>query len=349
MTSPGPLRKPAAPRVRVTAIVVNWNGRRWLPGTLATLHAQTGVSFDIVIVDNGSTDDSVNYIRASAPEVILVRSEVNTGFAGGMNLGLAHSTGEYVLALNPDVDLDPAYLSTLLGEMEVRPDVAAASGVLLRSPGSDGKPVVDSLGHRMLAGYWPENVGHGRQMSWPQRAPWEVFGVCAAAGLYWRRALEDVRLPSGIFCTTFFAYLEDVDLDVRLRARGWSAIVVPGAVAHHQRSGTGARDRAFVRRHIVKNSLLLPIRTIPAAWLSRDLAVMLAIRLGVVIQYSIASPSAILGVADACRALRGSLRERRMIKESTVVQWSTQRHWVEPFPWRVKVPRFLHKVLQRAV
>jgi GT2 family glycosyltransferase len=240
-------------------------------------------------------------------------------------------------------------LSTLLGEMEARPEVAAASGVLLRPPGPAGAPIVDSLGHRMLAGCWPENVGHGRHTSWPQGAPWEVFGVCAAAGFYRRRALEDVRLPSGIFCSTFFAYLEDVDLDMRLRARGWSAIVVPDAVAHHQRSGTGARDRAFVRRHIVKNSLLLPIRTFPREWLSRDLVLVLAIRLGVVIQYSIASPSAVLGVADACHELRGSLRERRMISESTVVQWRTQRHWVERFPWRVKMRRFLAKARHRAV
>src|ERR1039458_10136436 len=85
---------------RVTAIVVNWNGRQWLPRTLATLRAQTGVNLDIVVVDNASTDDSVSYLGSSLSDGTVVTSEVNTGFAGGMNLGLAHSSGAYVLALN---------------------------------------------------------------------------------------------------------------------------------------------------------------------------------------------------------------------------------------------------------
>jgi GT2 family glycosyltransferase len=313
------------------------------------LRAQTGVDLEIVIVDNASTDDSTSYLQASAPDVTLVASRVNTGFAGGMNLGLAHSSSVYVLALNPDVELEPSYLSTLLREMEARPRVGAASGVLLRPPGPGGAPIVDSLGHRMLAGCWPENVGHGRRMSRVGGAPWEVFGICAAAGLYRRNALDDVRLPSGVFCATFFAYLEDVDLDMRLRARGWSAILVPEAVAQHQRSGTGARDLAFVRRHIVKNSFLLPIRTYPRSWLVRDLALVVAVRVGVVVQYAAASPSALRGVADACRELPESLRERRTIADSAVVSWRAERHWVEPFPWGAKIRRFLAKVRRRTV
>jgi GT2 family glycosyltransferase len=334
---------------RVTAIVVNWNGRQWLPRTLATLRAQTGVNLDIVVVDNASTDDSVSYLGSSLSDGTVVTSEVNTGFAGGMNLGLAHSSGAYVLALNPDVELDPSYLRTLVREMEARPGVAAASGVLLRPPRAGGPATVDSLGHRMLAGCWPENVGEGEPAPATRPGTSEVFGICAAAGLYRRRALEDVRLPSGIFCAAYFVYLEDVDLDMRLRARGWSAILVREAVAYHRRSGTGARERSFVRRHIVKNSLLLPVRTYPGRWMLRDLPLLVAIRLGVVVQYSVASPSAIMGFADACRELPRSLRERRIILGTAAVSWRSQRRWIEPFPWRARLRRFLFKIRRRAV
>jgi GT2 family glycosyltransferase len=221
--------------------------------------------------------------------------------------------------------------------------------VLLRPPRAGGPATVDSLGHRMLAGCWPENVGEGEPAPATRPETSEVFGICAAAGLYRRRALEDVRLPSGIFCAAYFVYLEDVDLDMRLRARGWSAILVREAVAYHRRSGTGARERSFVRRHIVKNSLLLPVRTYPGRWMLRDLPLLVAIRLGVVVQYSVASPSAIMGFADACRELPRSLRERRIILGTAAVSWRSQRRWIEPFPWRARLRRFLFKIRRRAV
>jgi GT2 family glycosyltransferase len=332
----------------VTAIIVNWNGREWLPRTLATLRAQIGVKPEIVVVDNASTDDSLSYLRA-CHDLAVVCSDVNVGFAGGMNLGLAHSSGVYVLALNPDVELGPSYLRILVGEMEARPRVAAASGVLFRPPHADGSVNVDSIGHRMLAGCWPENVGEGGPAPATRDEVSEVFGVCAAAGLYRRRALDDVRLPSGVFCEDYFAYLEDADLDMRLRARGWSAIVATEAVAHHRRSGTGAREMSFVRRHIVKNSLLLPVRTYPGRWMLRDLPPLVATRLGVVVQYTVASPSAIIGVADACRVLPRALRERRIIADTATVKWAARRRWIEPFPWRARFRRFTSKVRRRAV
>lgn len=334
----------------ITAIVVNWNTRARLPLTLSTLRSQIGVDLRVVVVDNASSDGSVDWLLAHAPDVTVVQSSQNEGFAGGVNRGLELASTPYVLLLNPDVALDPDYCANVLRVLESRPRAGSASGILLRPRVNGEAAIVDSLGHRMLRGCWPENIGEGKRYAARGVEPVEVMGICAAAGLYRRSALADIALPSGVFCRTFFAYLEDVDVDFRLRARGWQAVVVPQATGVHERSGTGARKHAFVLRHIVKNSILLPLRIYPVTWLMRDLPLVVAVRVSILVQYAVASPSSLLGVIDALKAAPGAVRERRRImRGASVAIWARERRWVEPFPLKAKASRFGHKLRRRTV
>lgn len=331
----------------VTAVTVNWNGLKWLPGVLAMLRRQSGVDLDILVVDNSSEDGSLEWLATQA-DVRVVRSPRNTGFAGGANLGIAASTTPYVLLVNPDVDLDSSYTAHLVRALEAAPDAASATGALVRARSTTA--VVDSTGHVVYRGCWAANRDAGRpQSELPSDGVVEVFGVCAAAALYRRSALLDVTLQGQVFCEDFFAYLEDVDLDFRLRWAGWHSLAVHAARGVHVRSATGARNRPDVRRHIVKNYFLLVARAYDPRWIWSDATRIAAIAGGVLLQYAIAEPSSLLGMADFVRLRHRWRRDRREIMEHRRARSSSVRAWLEPFPWRSKSGIAIRKMRRRTV
>lgn len=332
----------AAPAV--TAVLVNWNGRRWLPSVLDTLRAQRDVDLRIVVVDNASSDGSLQWLRENATDATILASESNEGFAGGVNRGLHDVESPWVLLINPDVTLDPHYVAMLVGELGGRPEAASASGTLVLP---DGR--VDSTGHVAFRNGWADNRDHGTPLdNLPQRGVNEVFGVCAAAAVYRLDALRDVELAGdGMLGDVFFAYLEDVDLDWRLRWRGWRALHVPQALATHHLSGTGARLHPFVRRHIVKNYPALLTREYPSSWLLRDAGNIVAMGAMMVGMYCAASPSAVLGFADFVRLLPRLREHRRRIRATRRVSPWEMRRWMQPCPYGDKARRGVAKVRAR--
>jgi GT2 family glycosyltransferase len=328
-------------RPDVTAILVNWNGREWLKGVLDGLRAQQGVTLSIVVVDNDSRDGSVEWLGEHAPDVTLVRNPSNLGFAGGVNRGLARVTSPFVMLVNPDISLPAAYAATLVGELESRPPAGSATGTLLLP---DGR--VDSTGHVPYRNGGAGNRDHGlRAPACMHRGVNEVFGVCAAAAVYRTAALHDVELQDdGVLCELFFAYLEDVDLDWRLRWRGWTALHVPTAVATHHLSGTGARRHAFVRRHIVKNHPALVVRHYPTGCLVRHAAEVALMGAMSTALYSSASPGALLGLVDFVQLLPRLLHQRREIRVRRRITPAQMHGWLQPYPYREKAARGLVKV-----
>lgn len=328
----------------VTAILVNWNGREWLPGVLDSLRRQREVTLRIVVVDNASQDGSADWLVEHAPDVTLVRNAANLGFAGGVNRGLAEATSPFVMLVNPDVSLPPDYAATLARVLESRPETGSATGTLVLP---DGR--IDSTGHIAYRNGGAGNRDHGLPIASCQRAEVnEVFGVCAAAAVYRMAALHDAELQGGdVLSELFFAYLEDVDLDWRLRWRGWIAVHVPAAVATHHRSGTGARRQAFVRRHIVKNHPALVTRQFPAGWLLRNAGALAVMGVMHTAMYGSASPRALLGLADFLRLGPRLLRQRAEIRKRRRITPAQMRRWLEPYPYREKTARGLAKVRAR--
>lgn len=165
----------------------------------------------------------------------LVRSHRNLGYAGAANRAIRESSGAYVLLLNPDVTLAPTFVERLPEVAERDPGIGSLTGKLLRRPAGPGECRIDSTGHVLYRSRWAADRGTGEPDRGQYDAPGEVFGVSDAAALYRRAMLEDVRVGAEYFPESFFAYLEDVDLDWRARLRGWRAYCVPGAVAHYAR------------------------------------------------------------------------------------------------------------------
>ncbi|RYE90346.1 MAG: glycosyltransferase family 2 protein, partial [Myxococcales bacterium] len=206
----------------MSVLLVNWNSREDTLRCLASLEAQ-GASSDgceVILVDNGSTDGSVEAVRARFPRTLVVAENDNLGFAEGCNRGLAVATRPWVFTLNNDAELEPGGLATLRRELEQLPATTAALQPCLVF--RDDPTRLNSTGVEMMTNGSARDRGFNEPRTTPMAR--DVFCPTAGAAVYRRTALDQVRLSSGVFDRTFFMYVEDVDLGWRLQLAGWSTL-----------------------------------------------------------------------------------------------------------------------------
>lgn len=247
----------------VTIIVVTYESARFLPGCFESITALEGLEAEIVVVDNASSDESRSIVAAMLPHARLISNENNRGFAAAVNQGIAASSAEFVLLLNPDCRLEPDYALQLIDALRGRESAfGSATGKLLRAEGDSMKAtsVVDSKGIRMTRNGRHLDIDSGEIDVAGTGTPGEVFGVSGAAALLRRRMLEDVAIDGEVLDEDFFTWREDADLAWRARLFGWRALFVPTAVGYHVRTVTPEKRRdlaPFVNYHSVKNRFLL--------------------------------------------------------------------------------------------
>jgi GT2 family glycosyltransferase len=296
---------------RVSVVIVNWNGLAFLPACLTSLSA-CGTPVEIIVVDNGSTDGSVEYLR-QRPEIILIANATNTGYAPANNAGIARATGEFVLLLNNDTRVAPGFVEPLLQVMATTADVGACQCKMLSF---DPPYRIDAYGSYLLRTGFLYHVRYGKPDP-PPEPPFEIFAAKGAAMLIRASILRDV----GGFDPDFFAYLEDSDLSWRIWLGGWRVLCVPDSVVYHRGGATASRlPSAFITFHSFKNRTCMLIKNLsaPAAW--RILPVHLALNLGLIAMELIRGHgSAARAVASALnwnrRHLRATLRKRRDIQQ----------------------------------
>lgn len=240
----------------VSVVIVNWNGRPLLGPCLDALQRQTWPDFEIVLVDNGSTDGSCEWIAAHYPTVRLVRNERNLGFAEGNNRGFAAARGEFLVLVNNDTEAEPGFLQALVEA--VRPDerVGAVAGVLVFAHRPE---VVASAGLRVGWDGVALDAWAGRPRAELPPAPVEVFGASGGAVLYRRRMLDEI----GPFHPEYFFYLEDADLAWRARLAGWRCLLAPQAVVRHVYSATAGQGSPFKSFHLARNRWLVLFLNLP--------------------------------------------------------------------------------------
>jgi GT2 family glycosyltransferase len=243
---------------RFSVLVLNWNGRALIGDCLASLRQQTFRDFETIVVDNGSTDGSADFIRREFPEARLVALETNTGFCGGNNAALAASSGDLIVLLNNDAELDAHFLEAMdaAATAETRTGMFAACVRMF-----DRRNVFDSTG--LLV--YPDGICRSRGWLEEDRGqydePADVLCPNGCAAVYRRAMLDEV----GFFDDAYFAYLEDLDLGLRGQLRGWTCRYVPAAVAFHKKSMTSGYHSAFKAFHVERNRIwnaakLLPLR-----------------------------------------------------------------------------------------
>ncbi len=277
---------------RISVHIVSWNHARVLQDAVESLRAQTFRDFTLTVVDNASTDGSVDVVRSSFPDATVLRNFKNLGFSRAHNQAVElarnrwadddkkgrSSIDRYVIVMNPDVILTPNFLEELARGVDGRYGVASASGKLLKvypRLEEDADPrfstKLDSAGLRMRRDRRAADRGAGEQDGPAYAEPAEIFGPSGALALYRAEAIDALREADGEFLDEdFFAYKEDVDVAWRLRLLGSTSAYVPTAVAYHYR-GTGGSEKAgllelfrrrrgrspFVNRLSTRNHVLL--------------------------------------------------------------------------------------------
>ncbi len=246
-------------RTTTYVIVPNWNGKDRLKACLDSLAAQT-FAHQAIVVENGSSDGSVEFVKANYPEVILIEHTKNQGFAGGVNAGIRYALGregEYMALFNNDAVADKHWLSELVKEMEAQPKAGIVTSKLLDS---DGK-TFDSTGDFYTTWGLPFPRGRGEPIDDRYDKPEWVFGASGGASLYRSRLFKDI----GLFDEDFFAYYEDIDLSFRAQLAGWQVRYTPKAVAYHQIGATSGKIKGFTTYHSLKNLQLIFWKDVPVS------------------------------------------------------------------------------------
>jgi len=237
----------------VSVVIVNYNGRRWLTDCLRSLRQLVYPQdrLQVIMVDNGSKDDSITLARKTFPKVRIIRSERNN-YCYANNLGIKAAKGEYVAFLNNDTQVDKNWIKELVKVMESDEKIGGVGGKIFFM---DGK--LNSTGHMELPDFYWTDRGFAEKEKGQYDTQEEMGSITNAASLYRKASLNDV----GSFDEDFNMYLEDVDIGIRLRQKGWKIVYCPKGIVRHQVHGTATLDQVFLG--VEKNRLLLLAKHYP--------------------------------------------------------------------------------------
>jgi GT2 family glycosyltransferase len=260
----------AASEPKVSIVIPNRDGATprdgltFLDMVRDTLGEQSFRDFDVIVVDNGSGDDSVAHLRERWPEAGVVDFGENLGFSAAVNRGIAASGGTYVALLNTDIELSPDWLELLVAELDRDPRLAFVTGKVMRH---DDRDVIEQAGHDFFTCGRFEPRGLDERDEGQYDEPRATPIVTAAAALYRRDALE----AAGGFDEDYFLYCEDGDVCLRMLLDGYSGLYVPEPKAFHVRGGTIGANQDMPRFFLVRNALITVLKDLPASVLVRSL------------------------------------------------------------------------------
>ena len=305
---------------KVTVIIVNWNGEHFLFRCLSALMSQTVKPQEIILVDNASSDGSLEVARRF-PAVRLLAQDRNTGFARGNNLAIeaAAAECEWIALINPDAFAEPRWLEALLVAAESNPRFDVFGSKLINA---SAPLLLDGAGDVYHVSGLVWRMGHGIPASALQGFEYEVFSPCAAAALYRRSALLEV----GGFDEDFFCYVEDVDLGFRLRLAGYRCLYVPKSVVHHVGSGTtGGKNSDFSVYHGHRNLVWTYVKDMPGILFWIFLPLHLAMNLVVLAVFAWRGQGRVILRAkrDALIGLPGMWKKRRLVQSKRKVSLRT--------------------------
>ena len=319
----------------VSIVILNWNGLGYLQDCLGSLQAQTHTDSQVIVVDNGSTDGSVEWVARNYPQAHLICNEANMGFAAPANQAIRASDTPYIVTLNNDTRADPRWLEALVTAADEHPDVGMCMSKMLFA---DRPQVINSTGINLdcLGIAWDRRGGElddGRETE-----PVEILGPCAGAALYRRAMLDQI----GLFDEDFFAFLEDVDLAWRARLAGWRCLYVPAARVYHVHSATAIEGSPFKNRLLGRNKVWLIAKNYPMPRLLLYLPLILLYD-GAAVLYTLImrkDTSSLRGRLEGLTRLPAMWRKRRAIQAIYREALNRGRPWHRylsrlALPWQV--------------
>lgn len=242
--------------MEVSVIIPNFNGIAFLDTVLNSLEGQSMNDFEVILVDNGSTDGSCSFAAANYPWVHILELSDNFGFCRAVNEGIRASKAPYVLLLNNDTEVTENFVEEMLAAIKRHRNAFSCGAKMVQYHDRDR---LDDAGNYYCALGWSFARGRGRDIHAFEKEE-KIFAACAGAAIYRKKILDQI----GLFDEEHFAYLEDVDIGYRARIYGYENWYAPEAVVYHVGSGTsGSRYNQFKTRYSSRNNVYLVYKNMP--------------------------------------------------------------------------------------
>ena len=240
--------------IKTTIIITNYNGLSFMEPCFESLKEQTVRDFKVLVVDNGSTDGSVEWLKEHRVPSIFLKE--NTGFSGAVNTGIRAADTPYVLLLNNDTRVEPGFVAAMERAMDQSPKIFSVSSRMIQMYHPE---LLDDAGDMYSILGWAYQRGVGRSVNLYQKSC-RVFSACAGAAIYRRAVFDEI----GLFDELHFAYLEDIDVGWRAKLYGYDNVYCPDAAVYHVGSGTsGSRYNSFKVRLAARNCIYLNYKNMP--------------------------------------------------------------------------------------
>lgn len=242
---------------------------------LESLLRQSFRDFSVLVIDNGSDDGTVEFIRTHYPTVSILQNFRNLGFSKANNQGMLLSKSEYVLVINPDVILDNDFLQNLVTFADTKPEAGSFGGKVLKlySEAIDSHDevglreavktdILDSTGLEIFKSRRVVNRGEGKKDTGQFDRDEEVFGISGNSVLFRHSALTEVMIKNEFFDVDFFAYKEDIDLAWRLRLYGFSSWYCPSAICYHHRRLAAYQQKSLKKSILQRREISKMLRSL---------------------------------------------------------------------------------------
>lgn len=305
----------------VSVVVVNWNGKHLLSACLEGLRSQRYGSFATIVVDNGSSDGSVDFIKSRFPEVTVIALPENLGFAAANNFAIKTVDTNYIALLNNDAIPDPFWLDKLIEAMDRHPEAGIAASKMVFE---EDRKTIDRAGDGYTTAGAALLRGRGEPADLYDK-PEQVFGACAGAALYRGSMFGDI----GLFDEDFFLLYEDVDLSFRAQLKGYACLYVPEAIVSHRGSGSIVHDSESSVYYGHRNLEWVYIKNMPARLICRTIVQHIIYDFAALSYFTFTGRGKDFFRAkrDALKGLQRMMRKRRMIQSGKVVD--------DPYLWRL--------------
>ena len=243
--------------MKVSVVTPNYNGVKFLKNYFNSLNQDSECIGEVIIIDNGSDDSSLEYIQKNNFNfpVVVIKNDENLGFAPAVNQGISKAKYDYIFSLNNDTEVEIGSINAMLDLIQEE-DIFSVQAKMIQS---DNKQLIDDAGDEYNLLAWTKKVGEN-QNSENYSQVLEIFSSCAGAALYKKSVLEEI----GSFDDNFFAYMEDVDLAIRSQIYGYRNLLCPDAVVYHIGSATsGSRYNDFKVRIAARNNVWTVYKNLP--------------------------------------------------------------------------------------
>ena len=262
--------------MEVSVVIPNFNGIAFLDSVLASLEGQTLSNFEVILVDNGSTDGSCSFVTANYPWVHLIELSENFGFCGAVNAGIRAAKAPYVLLLNNDTEVKEDFVEEMLAAIRRHKNAFSCGARMVQYHDRDR---LDDVGNYYCALGWSFARGRGKDIHAYETED-KIFSACAGAAIYRKKIIEKI----GYFDEEHFAYLEDIDVGYRARIAGYDNIYCPAALVWHVGSGTsGSKYNSFKVKLAARNNVYLNYKNMPCLQLIINA---IPIAAGIFVKYS---------------------------------------------------------------